>query len=58
MLTFIGCVWAIVVFGGCAAVGADGEDDPAVYAKIVFWPLFGVIYLLKGLFKALWTIND
>lgn len=51
-------LWVLGAGSGVMVFLAEGLEDPKHYAIAVFWPLFLVIFLLKGLFRALWTIND
>jgi hypothetical protein len=53
---FISCVWALGAFSGCAALGAEAEVDAASYAKALFWPLFLVLFVFKGLCKAIYNV--
>lgn len=48
-----GIIWAVVAFSGVIAFADEGSDDPAHYAVAVFWPLFLVIFLIKGLCTAI-----
>lgn len=52
-----GILWFIGALAGVCTFLEEGSSDSKHYAIAVFWPLFLVIYLIKGLLKALWTIN-
>lgn len=57
-LIIFGIVWGIGALAGACALLDQGVTKPESFAIAVFWPLFLVLFLIKGLFKALWHFND
>ena len=53
ILAISALVWAVPAFMACM-LGCliREEDDPAFYAKAILWPIFALIYLVKGMAKA------
>lgn len=51
-------IWLVGAISGCIAIVSEADTNSEHYAMAIFWPLFLVIFILRGLFRALWHIND
>lgn len=54
MTTFLmvaGTLWAIGAVAGCVAYASELNEDPANYARSIFWPFVALVFLCKGVAK-------
>jgi hypothetical protein len=52
-LQVLASIWVIGAFCGVVAVAIDFETNAKPYAKAVFWPVFALIWFLRGVLDAL-----
>ena len=46
-----GISWAIGALSGCIAYFGTDSEDPADYARAIFWPIVLFVFVCKGIVK-------